>query len=84
MSLGSFKWLLSDGWTTYDTYLPILTTYILRDLQRFTVAVGKGGAGTYDVIPDGRNEREGICDSTMNGGNCCIRVYCEFLLEAES
>jgi len=77
MSLGSFK--LSDGWSTYDTYPPSLTTRIPRAFQRFMMAVGNNGTGVHNIIPDARNEGVGVCDM-MNSWIC---VYCKFLLEAE-
>jgi len=84
MSLGRFKWLFSDGWSTYCTYLPIPTIRILKALQRSTIAVGNNGAGTHNVVSGPRNESVGVCDIVMDGRTSCIRVYSKLLLEAES
>ena len=52
MSLDSFKWLVSDRWSAYGTYPPILTTRILRALQRRIIALGNLGTGVHNVISD--------------------------------
>ena len=82
MSLSSLKRLLGDGQSTYDAYLPILTTRIFRALQRFMMAVRNNGEGVRNVIPDARNENVNVCDIVVSGRNCCICLYSKFLLGA--
>jgi len=82
MSLDSFKWLVSDRWSAYGTYPPILTTRILRALRCRTMALGGLGAGVHNVTSDARNEIAGV-RGMMNSRNGCICVCRKFLLEAE-
>jgi len=63
-------------------YLLILTTPVLRNLQRFTIAAGNNIEGVHDFIPDARREGVGVCDNTMSNGSGFICGYYKFLLEA--
>ena len=76
------KPLLSDRWSTIDTYHLILAACILGSPRHVTMAVRNNGVGVPNVILGTGNDGVGVCDIVANGRNGWVCAYCEFLLEA--